>query len=202
MPDSTPRTVAGDPDAFGSPYRLLSSVVIPRPIAWTATRAPDGTANLAPFSFFTVVSLDPPILSISTTGTGDDCKDTAVNAEATGELVVHVVTEAVVAAMNETSATLPADESEFDHAGIETVACDRVAVPRVAAARIAFECDLLYVSEIGSSAGLYPEVVRAHVDQSLLTDGKLDVNEGDAVGRLAGSRYARTTDRFALERPP
>lgn len=194
--------VHGTPDAFGSPYRLLSGAVVPRPIAWVGTRDEDGEANLAPYSFFNVVSIDPPIVMFAPVGRGDARKDTAKNFMGTEECVVHIVTEGTVAAMNETAATLEPDEDEFEHAGLERAATEVVDAPRVANARVAFECTLYDAQEVGNSMLLMAEVVHAHVDAALLTDGKFDTEKLDAVGRLAGGWYARLSDRFELERPP
>jgi flavin reductase (DIM6/NTAB) family NADH-FMN oxidoreductase RutF len=192
----------GPPAEFGGGYRLLSAAVVPRPIAWVASRAPDGTANLAPFSFSTVAGIDPPVLMVAPVGVGEDRKDTADNVLATGECVVHVVTRDVVEAMNATSATLPPGDDEFAHAGLEKADAVAVDAPRVASARVAMECRLHDRAEIAGSTQLFLEVVHAHVDDELLVDGKLDVTTLDAVGRLAGGWYAATDDRFELERPP
>nr|WP_191453972.1 flavin reductase family protein [Halogeometricum sp. CBA1124] len=181
---------------------MLSGAVVPRPIAWVSTRAPDGTRNLAPYSFSNVVTPDPPTLLFSASGTGDDRKDTARNAVETGEFVWNVVTADVAEAMNETSATLPPEADEFERAGVTPAAGVAVDAPRVAEARVSFECRLAETLDVGVSTVVLGEVVHAHVDESLLTDGKMDTRKLDAVGRMAGSDYARTTDRFSMERPP
>ncbi|WP_435193904.1 flavin reductase family protein [Natronomonas sp. EA1] len=194
--------VHGTPDAFGSPYRLLSGAVVPRPIAWVGTQNSEGKANLAPYSFFNVVSADPPIVMFAPFGQGDDRKDTAVNVMETGECVIHVVTESTVEAMNETAATLAPDEDEFEHAGLERAPTEVVDAPRVADARVAFECTLHDAQEVGGSMLIMAEVVHVHLDEELLTEGKFDTEKLDAIGRLAGGWYARLSDRFELERPP
>ncbi|CQR50094.1 MULTISPECIES: flavin reductase family protein [Haloferax] len=190
----------GAPDAFGSPYRLLSGAVVPRPIAWVSTRGDDAD-NLAPYSFFTVASVDPPVVVFAPVGRGPSLKDTPRNAVSRGEFVVNVVTRDVVEAMNETAATVPSGVDEFDHAGIEKAEAVRVDAPRVADAKVAFECSLYDSMEVGSSTLVLGEVVHAHVADEVLTDGKLDTTKLDAVGRLAGSEYATTDDRFDLVRP-
>jgi len=190
------------PDDLGSAYRLLSTAVTPRPIAWVSTRTPDGVDNLAPFSFFTVASISPPVLAFYPVGTGEGLKDTARNVRDTEQCVVNVVTRDLAAAMNETAATLAPDESEFDRAAVTRAESTRVAPPRVAEARVAFECDLYDLREIGSSTQVLAEVVYAHVDDDVTTEGKIDIDKLDTVGRLAGSLYASTDDRFSLERPP
>jgi flavin reductase (DIM6/NTAB) family NADH-FMN oxidoreductase RutF len=191
----------GAPETFGSPYRLLSAVVVPRPIAWVSSRGPRGE-NLAPFSFFNVVAIDPPVVMFAPVGVGDDRKDTPENVLATEAFVVNVVTGDLVEAMNETAATLAPGESEFERAGVTAVEATAVDAPRVDEAHVSFECTLSESMELGGSTLLFGEVVHAHVDDDLLVDGKLDVTKLDAVGRLAGGYYASTRDRYHLERPP
>jgi flavin reductase (DIM6/NTAB) family NADH-FMN oxidoreductase RutF len=186
----------------GSLYRTLSGSVVPRPIAWVSTTDPNGVDNLAPYSFFTVASIDPPVLLFAPVDAPDGLKDTPRNVVETGEFVVNVVTEATAAAMNETSASLPSSESEFEDAGLGRAESTVVAPPRVAESPVAFECELYDTQDVGSSTLVLGEVVRVHVDESVVTDGSLDVQKLDAVGRLAGGRYTRTGERFTLERPP
>ncbi|WP_101297739.1 flavin reductase family protein [Halegenticoccus soli] len=191
----------GEPSEFGA-YRLLAGAVVPRPIAWVSSRSGDGVDNLAPYSFFNVVAVDPPVLMFAPVGTGEDLKDTPRNVLDTEEFVVNVVTADLAEAMNATSATLAAGESEFDHAGLEKADAERVDAARVADARVAFECRLYDAIEVGGSTMILGEVVYAHVDDDVATAGALDVTKLDAVGRLSGSYYATTRDRFAMERPP
>lgn len=190
----------GTPDEFG-PYRLLAGGVVPRPIAWVSSRSTDGVDNLAPYSFFNVVAYDPPVVMFAPVGTGENLKDTPQNVLDTEAFVVNVVTADLAEAMNATSATVPEGESEFDHAGLDAVEATEVDAARVADAKVAFECRLYDVIEVGKSTMVLGEVVYAHVDDEVTTDGKLDVTKLDAVGRLSGSYYATTRDRFSLERP-
>ena len=193
-----------DPDERDSLYRILAGAVIPRPIAWVSSLSPEGIENLAPYSFFNVVSTSPPVVMFAPADRPDrpdGLSDSARNARETGEFVVNVVTEPLAEAMNATSATLSPTESEFDHAGLERAPAERVAPPRVAAAEVAFECELYEFVEVGSNAMVLGEVVSVYLAESVTTDGKLDVRKVDAVGRLAGSYYCRTGDRFRMERP-
>jgi flavin reductase (DIM6/NTAB) family NADH-FMN oxidoreductase RutF len=190
----------GRPDEFGT-YRLLAGGVVPRPIAWVSSRSADGVDNLAPYSFFNVVAYDPPVVMFAPVGTGEDLKDTPQNVLDTEQFVVNVVTEDLVEAMNATSATVPEGENEFEHAGIDAVEATVVDAARVADAKVAFECELYDAIEVGGSTMVLGEVVYAHVDDEVTTNEKLDVTKLDAVGRLSGSYYATTRDRFSLERP-
>ncbi len=190
----------GPPDAFGSPYRLLSTAVTPRPIGWISTTSETGVDNLAPYSFFNAVATDPPVVMFAPVGT-PELKDTPRNVRSSEQFVVNIVTRELLEAMNATSATLPADESEFDHADIERADSVTVDPPRVSAAKAAFECELYDWLEIGRSVLILGEVVHAHVDDSLLTDGNIDIEKLQTVGRLAGNQYATTDSRLSVERP-
>ena len=184
------------PAEVRSMYRILSGAVVPRPIAWVSTT--DGeTDNLAPYSFFNVVGIEPPVVMFAP----GSMKDTPRNVLETGEFVVNVVTVDLAEAMNATSATLSSSESEFDHANIEREPSVTVAAPRVADSPIAFECELYDHLEIGRSWMILGEVLHVHLDDSVITDGEIDVRKFDALGRLAGSLYTETAERFALERP-
>ena len=193
-------TTDGPPDAFGSPYRLLSTAVTPRPIGWISTTSPAGVDNLAPYSFCNVVAVDPPVVMFAPVGSRD-LKDTPRNVRETEQFVVNTVTQELVEQMNATSATLPAGESEFDEFSIERADSVVVDPPRVAAAKVAMECELYDLIEVGSSVLVLGEVVHVHVDESVLTNGNIDIDNLATVGRLSGSQYASTVDRFSIDRP-
>lgn len=179
-------------------YFLLNSLVVPRPIAWVSTRAADGTRNLAPHSYFTVAASDPP--SVAFTSIGD--KDTVTNVRATGEFVVHVADHALVEQMNLTSASAPADVSEFELAGVTAVDADYVSPAIVAQAPVAIECRLTEVVEVGNGRVIIGECLAFHVAERLWDDkDRVDPARLDAVARMGGSTYATTRDRFELRRP-
>ncbi|MFC4549015.1 MULTISPECIES: flavin reductase family protein [Halorussus] len=194
-----------DPDAVPSLYRTLAGAVVPRPIAWVSTTDPEGVDNLAPYSFFNVVAVDPPVVMFAPVDdpeSPEGLKDTPRNVRETEEFVVNVVTADLAEAMNETSATLPAGESEFDRAGLTRAESRRVSPPRVAESPVAFECSLYEMLSIGGSTMVLGEVEWVHVADEVTTDGAVDVEKLDALGRLSGSLYATTDERFSMERPP
>lgn len=193
-------TTDGPPDAFGSPYRLLSTAVTPRPIGWISTTSQAGVDNLAPYSFFNVVAVDPPVVMFAPVGR-TDLKDTPRNVRDTEQFVVNTVTRDLVEQMNTTSATLSAGESEFDAFDIERADSVSVEPPRVAAAKVAMECELYDWIEVGGSMLILGEVVHVHAAESVLVDGKIDIERLETVGRLAGSQYASTVERFSISRP-
>ena len=200
-----------DPAALSSDaaYFWQIATIVPRPIAWTSTLNPDGSANLAPFSFFTGAGSDPPlcIISVSRHRTGDK-KDTWRNIERTGEYVIHVVPDRLAAEMNATSKVYPYGVDEFVAAGLAKAPSDKVAPPRLADAPVAMECRLQQIVEVGKTGGktggtavIIGEIVLWHVSDDVLTEGRIDMEKLDAIGRLAGSLYTRTRDRFSLARP-
>lgn len=188
----------------GAAYQWMTSSILPRPIAWTTTLNLDGSTNLAPFSFFTGVTSDPPtcLLCVSRHGATRK-KDTWVNIERTGEYVIHVVTDALAAQMNETARVSAYGVDELVAAGLTKLPSDRVAPPRVAEAPVAMECRLDRIVEVGQAgtAIIIGEILLWHVRDDLLVEGRLDPGRLDAVGRLGGAGYARTRDRFDLVRP-
>ncbi|MDP9405742.1 MAG: flavin reductase family protein [Actinomycetota bacterium] len=178
-------------------YFLLTSLVVPRPIAWVSSLAPDGTRNLAPHSYFNAISSHPPIVHFTSTGV----KDSLRNVRATGEFVVNVVTADLVEPMNLTAADFPPEEDEFTWAGLAAAPSAVVAPPRVAAAQAAMECRLRDVVSMGNGHMVFGDVVAVHVADEVWHDGRVDPGRLHAVGRLAGSGYTAVTDPFFLRRP-
>ena len=187
-------------------YKLLIGSILPRPIAFVSTMGPDGIYNLAPFSFFTAISANPPTIAFAPMiNTQGKRKDTLNNVERLGEFVVNVVSEDIVQPMNETSADFPPEIDEFEVSGLTPIPSDLVAVPRVKESHIAMECKLRQIVEMSSlplgGSLVIGEVVRFHVDDEYFDDYRIDVDKLRPVGRMAGFIYTRTTDRFELVRP-
>jgi len=186
-------------------YRLCVGSIVPRPIAWVSSIDANGIANLAPFSFFTLVNHYPPMVSISVGMREGQAKDTAANIEATKGYVIHTVVDGWEEPMNISSAALPAEEDEFVAAGLETVPSDVVDAPRIKDAPIAMECTYertLNFGDAWTTQLVIGRVLRWHVRDDLLVDGKyIDAYKLAPVGRLGGPRYCRTHDIFEMMQP-
>lgn len=190
-----------------STYKLLIGSVVPRPIAFVSSISADGTFNLAPFSFFTVASSNPPVLlfNVARRGTPDARKDTLRNITTTREFVVNVVSEEIGEKMNLCAGEYPPDVDEFQVSGLTPIPSDLVKAPRVAESHIAMECRLLYTIEMSGLPGggnlMLGEVIRIHIDDALFTNFRIDQDKLKAIGRMAGNSYTRTQDRFDMIRP-
>lgn len=189
-----------DPQAVGSGafYRFMTSVIVPRPIAWVATRSPDGVDNLAPHSFFTVSSVDPPVVQFTSVGR----KDSLRNVEATREFVVCFTPAALFAQINATGTDFPAEESEFAAVGLEPEPSATVAPPRVAASPVALECVLHTLVSFGSSTVVMGRVQHAAVDEDVLRDGRPAIDLLDPIARLGATEWGRVADVREITRIP
>lgn len=189
-------------------YRLLSGSILPRPIAFVSTKSAGGILNLAPFSFFTVISANPPIICFCPMNRGGERpkKDTLVNIEATKEFVVNIVSEDFCAKMNDCAGEYPPDVDEFAHSGLTPIPSDIVGPPRVKESRVNMECKLHGTVEVSSKflggTLVMGEVVRFHVQDSMVNQiCEIDPDQLNAIGRMAGPTYVRTKDRFDMIRP-
>ena len=189
-------------------YRILIGSVAPRPIAWVSTLS-DGHLNLAPFSFFNVVSAKPPLLGFSPSlrqvNKQPAPKDTLHNIRETGEFVVNVVTFAVAEAMNLTSGDYDSAINEFELAKLTTRPSQVVRPPQVAESPVSFECKLERIIDFGSEPPsgslVIGEIVCVHLEDGVLKEERLDGDLLDLVGRMGGTQYSRTTERFEMKRP-
>ena len=185
-------------------YRLLTSLVIPRPIAWVSTIGADGTPNLAPFSFFNAVAGNPPTLMVSIGQRQGRPKDTLRNVQETGEFAVHIVSEDLAQQMNLSAGEYPYEVDEFHLAGLEYAACVDIRPPRIAAARAAFECRLTQTILVQDSTYtmILGQVLRCHVGRELLRpNGQADANLLRPLARLGGTEYTTLAPAFTMERP-
>lgn len=192
-------------------YKLLIGAVVPRPIAFVSSIDAHGLRNLAPFSFFTVASANPPIVCFCPMVRGANeiglptTKDTLRNILATREFVLNIVSEDFAEKMNACSGDYPPEVDEFTVSGLTPIDSELVRPPRVAESQVQMECRLeqvIHVSTepLGGSLVL-GEVLRIHIRDSLLDGFRIDPDKLRAIGRMAGSTYVRTTDRFEMERP-
>ncbi len=185
-------------------YRLLISAVVPRPIGWTSTIGLDGTLNIAPFSFFNAVGGNPLTVMISVGKRRGNPKDTLRNVQETGEFVVHIVSEELTVAMNQTSGEWDYDVNEFDRAGLATAPSIDVRPPRVASAPIALECRVTQIVPVTDTAYtlILGCVLRFHLRDGLLRpNGLIDATVLKPVARLGGDEYATIGRVFEMKRP-
>jgi flavin reductase (DIM6/NTAB) family NADH-FMN oxidoreductase RutF len=171
---------------IGGFYKLLTAVVVPRPIAWVSTRSADGVDNLAPHSFFTVSSVDPPIVQFTSVGR----KDSLNNVEQTREFVVCLTPARLLEQVNATATDFPPEISEFDAVGLEREPSERVAPPRVASSPVALECKLHASIGFGASTVVMGRVVHAAVSEEVMRDGRPAVDLLRPTSRLGGNEWA------------
>jgi flavin reductase (DIM6/NTAB) family NADH-FMN oxidoreductase RutF len=187
-------------------YKYIIGCVVPRPIAWVASRSAAGAPNLAPFSFFNACGYNPPTVAFTVIDRGTAMKDTSRNIGEHPEFIVHIVSEAISEQMNVTCGEYGAHIDEFREAGLTAVPGTVVQVPRVKEALVAMECRLTHHIRLGAkppyASHILGEVLYWHLDESILIErGRVDADKLRAVGRMGGSEYSRTRDRFVLERP-
>lgn len=195
------RVLAADLDPQQT-YKLITAVVVPRPIAWVCTRSAAGVLNVAPFSAFTFVSNKPPMLGVNVGRKAGVLKDTGTNIRATGEYVVHIGDESLVEAIHASAVEHPPDVSEVELLGLATTPSDVVAVPRLTAPPIAMECRFHRAIAFGDTGSefIVGEVLVFHIRDGLLADGKIDSRALNPLCRLAGPNYA-TLGRVISLRP-
>ncbi len=201
-------------------YNILISAVGPRPIAWVSSLSAAGEPNLAPFSFFNAVCAKPPLLAFApgmrlpkqSGAVGDSArahagqpKDTLRNIRETRDFVISIVTYALAEAMNQTAGDYDASVNEFELAKVASAASKVVRPRRVAESPVSFECNLYQILDFNPAPEggslVIGEIVSVHFDERHLKDGRLDRDSLDLIGRLGGTQYTRTTQRFEMLRP-
>ena len=191
-------------DDHGLPADPLKALVVPRPIGWISTRSPGGHVNLAPYSFFNMVDDEPPIVLFSSGGP----KDSATFAAESGEFVVNFVGEHLMHAANATSVNAPRGENEFSYAKVTEAPSRMVSAPRVLEAFAAFECKVTQVFSPQTLSGgvseaiiVMGQVVGVHIDERVLTEGRVDVSKSLPVARLGYSDYVVVREAVTIRRP-
>jgi flavin reductase (DIM6/NTAB) family NADH-FMN oxidoreductase RutF len=189
-------------------YKLLIGSIIPRPIALVTTLSQDGILNAAPFSYFSIVASQPPLISISVQRKQGVLKDTARNAIKTGSFVVHITDESIVQQVNETAANLLPNESEVERAGFTPIASEMIDVPGLQEAKIRMECLLERAIPLGGDGEQQPacdlligHVVRFHFAEEIYEHGHINPDKLNPMSRLAGNDYAKLGSRISIERP-
>lgn len=187
-------------------YKLLIGSIVPRPIALITSQSDQGIINGAPFSFFNVVSSKPPMIFISVGRKNGVMKDTSHNIKQNKEFVVHIVDQDNVKKVNETAASLPANESEIELAHLNLIDSELVSVPGIKESKIRFECKLHQIVELGNDSTtntdlIIGEIVRYHFSETVYEDGKINIEQLNPMSRLAGADYATIGNIQTLKRP-
>jgi flavin reductase (DIM6/NTAB) family NADH-FMN oxidoreductase RutF len=178
-------------------YPWFTSSLVPRAIAWVSTMSADGVANVAPHSFTTVAGVEPPTLCFVSVG----AKDTLANVRATGEFVLNIGTESMLAAMNDTATNFPPGIDEFAEVGLVPVPSVTVAAPRVAGAPVSFECRVSDEKVIGDCVMVFGEVLLVSAARSVLADDGLpDVHKLAPLARLGRSQWMTLGRVISLSR--
>ena len=183
-------------------YKLLTGLIVPRPIAWVTSLSEQGVVNLAPFSAFTFLSTKPPMIGISVTLRAGALKDTARNIIERKEFVVNLVDEAIAVQMHGCSNDMPPEVSELEAVGLSGVPSVAVSVPRILEAPAALECTLHSDISIDRRRILIGRVRHLHVRDGLVDPQtlRIDMSVYQPVGRLFANHYCHTGDRFTLQK--
>ena len=187
-------------------YKLLTGTVIPRPIGWVSTIDNNGINNLAPFSFFNVVSEDPPHVMFSTVRTGNKNKDTLNNILDNKQFVVNLVTEEVVVQMNTTSQSVTSDIDEFELAGVTPINAIYIKPKRIKESLVHFECEMVHHYFIenhqnGGACIIIGKIITMHIDDTILMENyRINLDKYKPVARLAGSNYSKLGEIFSIKR--
>ncbi len=185
-----------DPATHGSVYSILGALVAPRPIAWVATVAPDGTDNIAPHSFYQLVSTAPPVVMVSSIGE----KDTVRNIRATGEFTVCGAAARLMREINDTAVEFPHGISEFDRVGLERLPGVRISCPRAAEAPYALECRLLSIESVGNGLMILGEVIHIVIDDSVFDGDRILDERLNLASRLGGSEWGHGAQLSSVPR--
>ena len=178
-------------------YQLMTALVIPRPIGWISTVSATGVRNVAPYSYFNLMGSDPFYVAFGSTNE----KDNVANLRRVPEFVVNIVSMDMLEKMNFTSAEFPADEDEFEWAGLTPVPAAKVRPARVGEAKAHLECQVVQIVDDGNTHIVLGRIIHAHVDPSVWKNGRVDPRLLDPVCRLSGSAYASLGEIVNVARP-
>jgi len=184
-----------EPGAF---YRVLNSVVVPRPIAWVCSRSAEGVVNLAPHSFYTVACVDPPVVQFTSVGR----KDSLRNVEDTGEFTVSLTPESMFEQVNATGTDFPPDQSEAEQTGVALEPSEQVGVPRVALSPVSLECTLHATLRLGDSTVVFGRVVHVAVHETAVRDGRPRIEGLRPLARLGGNEWSTVGELKEIRRIP
>ena len=187
-----------DPDLGRDMYRLVNSVVVPRPIAWVSTVSIDGVENLAPHSFFTVASAVPAILQFTSVGR----KDSLANAVDTGEFVINLANRPLFEKINASATNYPPEVGEFEAVGIETEPSKAVRPPRVAASPVALECRTEGTADFGDSVVVFGKLVHIAIDEAVMVDGHPEIERLQPLARLGKDEWSTIGEILEIKRIP
>lgn len=183
-------------------YKLLTGIVVPRPIAWVSTLNIDDTVNLAPFSAFTFVSHDPPMIAISVGMRNGTIKDTARNILSQKEFVVNIADHSLIQSLHGSSFEYPPNVSEVEELALHTSPSHHLRTPRITEAPAALECRLHQCLDFGRQPSrlFVGEVLRFHIRDGLAVDGKITTTELNPISRLGGPNYATLGEIVTISR--
>ena len=188
-------------------HKLMIGSIVPRPIAFVSTLSKDGLENLAPFSYFNGICSNPPSIMFCPARRGYDgkTKDTLNNIRDTEEFAVNIVSEDFAEQMVSTSTDFEPEVNEFEVSGLTPVPCQKIAPPKVAEAKISFECKLIQIVPVGNEGPgggfvVIGTIVLFHIDDDIYEDGYINLEKLRPIGRLAGNMYTRTTDKLEIIR--
>ena len=188
-------------------HKLMIGSIVPRPIAFVSTLSKDGLENLAPFSYFNGICSNPPSIMFCPARRGYDgkTKDTLNNIRDTEEFAVNIVSEDFAEQMVSTSTDFEPEVNEFEVSGLTPEPCQKIAPPKVAEAKISFECKLNKIIPVGNEGPgggfvIIGTIVLFHIDDDVYEDGYINLKKLRPIGRLAGNMYTRTTDKLEIIR--
>jgi len=192
------RRIRFEPGGEPSIYSILTSIVVPRPIAWVSTRSADGVDNLAPHSFYTIACVNPPVVQFTSVGR----KDSLRNVEQTQEFVINLAPESLFKQINATATNFPVEQSEFDEVGIALEPAETVAPYRVADSPAAIECELHSTVSLGDSSVVFGRVKLIVVSESVMREGRPAIDLLSPLARLGGIQWATLGEVLAIRRIP